>query len=182
MSGVSDYRLSRLGYYADFATAPAAVALSWALTGEKDLATAALAALCGLASWTLVEYWVHRVVFHGVRPLKSQHAIHHKLPEDLIGVSPVSTLAAFVALGAGLPLLLGASAGVGGFTGLILGYLLYILAHDTFHHRPPNAGSPLRAAYLRHELHHRLYDVNFGVQPLAAVWDWVFRTLRRPRT
>ena len=37
-------------------------------------------AALGLASWTFIEYGVHRFVLHGVKPFNAWHARHHRRP------------------------------------------------------------------------------------------------------
>src|SRR5215471_18305558 len=55
----------------------------------------------GFMSWTLIEYFLHRCIMHGLQPYKSWHEEHHRRPKALI-VTPfamsASTALAIVAL------------------------------------------------------------------------------------
>lgn len=47
---------------------------------HADLIQIIVCAALGLASWTLLEYGLHRFVLHGVRLFSSWHAEHHRRP------------------------------------------------------------------------------------------------------
>ena len=137
----------------------------------------------GFLLWTLVEYFLHRVVFHKVPTSLLEvefhflaHGIHHKDPWDqtrlvfpilgAIGLASV-LFGLFTALfepGAALLLM----------SGLLAGYLAYDLGHFAWHHGKSAAAW---FKYLkRYHLAHHYQDMNsrYGVsQPL---WDWVFRS------
>ena len=64
-------RLSKAGYFADFAVYPPVVValLTLALRHAPSLVWVkwSIACLAGIAAWTLVEYVIHRGVLHRIR-------------------------------------------------------------------------------------------------------------------
>ncbi|CCE02969.1 sterol desaturase family protein [Bradyrhizobium sp. STM 3809] len=174
---------SKLSYYAELLLYPivivALLLLELARSGFVLQPRWLLALGAGAALWTLAEYLVHRFLYHEVKILKQLHGLHHARPSDLIG-SPVwvsvvifTTVFALVARGADLQI------ASGGTTGLLLGYLLYLLVHDAVH-RWPLAGPSrlhawLRSCRLRHLRHHRdPQPGNFGV--VTPLWDHLLGT------
>src|SRR3954466_1180049 len=107
-------------YFLDFILVPFAAA------GLIYLNWSALSFAIGVLGWTLAEYWIHRLVFHGSTRFEPMHQMHHALPKDLIGVASWGTFAGFAAIW----LMFGAS-----FTaGFMLGYLGYCVIHVRMHH------------------------------------------------
>lgn len=146
--------------------------------------------LGGVVIWTLVEYWLHRLVFHWEpdHPLGSRlhfimHGVHHDHPNDrlrLVMPPAVSIPLAAVFLGAFL-LTFGPAAGYPLFAGFIVGYLAYDYTHYHVHHHVPRtkAGKRLREQHMRHHFQ----DHRYGYGVSSPLWDVVFRTLparRRP--
>ena len=149
--------------------------------------TAALVA--GLFAWTLVEYVLHRFVFHfsPARPapwLKHLvflfHGIHHVQPWDktrLVMPPAVSVPLAFLFY-ALFDWSLHRLAGPGWlepvFAGFLSGYIAYDLLHYATHHLPMT--TPAMKWLKRHHLlhHHATPDDRFGVT--SPLWDLVFRT------
>src|SRR5690349_6785573 len=82
-------RLSKVGYYSDFVVYPVILgALGGAVmrTPTIERTTTWLAALLGAtATWTLVEYALHRFLFHGVAWISNMHDAHHSDQKALIG-------------------------------------------------------------------------------------------------
>lgn len=139
--------------------------------------------LLGMLSWTLMEYLLHRVVFHFAprntwqeRIMFMLHGIHHDDPHDamrLVMVPAVSIPLAlfFYPL---FTLLMGTELGAIFFAGFVLGYLGYDYSHFYIHHGRPNAwwGKLVRR---HHYLHHHAHEAsNFGVS--TPLWDVVFGT------
>jgi sterol desaturase/sphingolipid hydroxylase (fatty acid hydroxylase superfamily) len=128
----------------------------------------------GVLAWTMIEYLLHRLAFHGFAP----HCEHHAAPTDPVFiVSPLwlSLLASAVLLAA-FSLAAGSlAAGASILAGVIAGYLAYELIHLRIH--SPAAGGPiLRALRKRHYYHHFANDqVCYGVT--SPFWDWVFRSV-----
>lgn len=158
-----------IDYYVEFFTVPMAV-LVLALI-SPPLSNAALNAwIAGYLLWVLIEYWMHRWLFH--RLFRKQHMVHHHRPLDPDG-SP-GTLLAHAALAAGVCLLEAlfqrwiGSALAGG---LLLGYSSYVYTHHLIHigWLSPNSG-----ARKRHELHHRGVEKNYNL--LNPLGDMLFGT------
>jgi sterol desaturase/sphingolipid hydroxylase (fatty acid hydroxylase superfamily) len=63
------------------------------------------------------------------------------------------------------------------FTGLLLGYLAFIVVHYAVHRWPIEPNSWLYSAKMRHLTHHRFDNCNYGVTTIF--WDIVFRTNAR---
>lgn len=156
-------------------------------TGSELLMAAAL----GLLAWTLVEYVLHRFVFHFSpknagprlqRVIFLFHGIHHVQPWDrtrLVMPPPVSVPLAvlFYWLFAWV---VGDLAGRPGwvspmFAAFVAGYLTYDLVHYATHHLPMRTplGRWLKRQHLLH--HHATPNERFGVS--SPLWDAVFRTL-----
>ncbi|WP_158509761.1 sterol desaturase family protein [Methylobacterium sp. AMS5] len=159
--------MSRLAYYADFVSMPA-LALALILFGGATLPGIAL----GLVAWTLAEYVIHRVLFHRLPLFKAGHDEHHAKPSGRTGVTSWHSLLVFGVLFLALP------AGV--LAGLALGYLAYIAAHHAVHHWRIAPGHVLYGLKIRHAMHHRGDEVNFGV--VTTAWDRVFGTYRPIRS
>src|SRR5450432_3668861 len=89
-------KLGKALYFGDFVAIPLAIAglAAWALPGRGMLGaivwTASLPV--GLLVWTLVEYIVHRWVFHEVPFFEKYHDAHHAEPLALIGVPSFASI------------------------------------------------------------------------------------------
>ena len=141
--------------------------------------------LIGLVEWTLLEYGIHRFVFHlddYVPPYKVfyilhflMHGVHHLLPMDnyrlvmppalfCILATPFYLLY-FNVLPLGIAYtLLGAN---------ILGYVYYDLCHYAMHHAElPDFLHPLKKHHIEH--HYKNYTLGFGIT--NRFWDNVFHT------
>ena len=57
-----------------------------------------------------------------------------------------------------------------------MGYFAYIILHHAIHHWTVVPGSTLYALKMRHRMHHRGDDVNFGI--VTPLWDRVFGTYK----
>lgn len=145
----------------------------------------------GVLSWTLMEYGLHRFVFHysarsafGRKLVYAAHLAHHENPRagnrlfsSLLLSLPIAMaylLLAWIAIGS-----LRAASYL--FTGLTAGYSCYEWLHYQAHHRRPR----LRLfRYLRkyHLLHHyQTPGLRFGVtSPLFDVILGTFRPVRKP--
>lgn len=159
----------------------------WAAATAMGPRWGALAALFagGWLSWTLLEYWLHRAIFHLSGETDARkvarfvlHTHHHRTPMDR------GRLAATPFQGGSLALLLAAIDGlvIGGgwqaaLAGQIFGYLVYEAAHYAAHHSARAwFGARLRRHHLRH---HARSGGNFGIS--SGLWDVVFGTrLRGP--
>jgi sterol desaturase/sphingolipid hydroxylase (fatty acid hydroxylase superfamily) len=131
----------------------------------------ALSFASGALLWTLLEYLLHRFVFHHAPIISEIHERHHDDPLALIG-APAWSSFVLALLGVLFPLwlLLGIAAAAGVTSGVICGYLWYVLAHYASHHWHPRRGSYLYRVRMRHARHHYAHDEgNYGVT--VEFWD-----------
>ncbi len=172
--------------------APVALYFLASAIGRRPAAMSALyipaGFLIGLFLWTLVEYTVHRFVFHfsphGPRQERIAfliHGVHHAQPmvkTRLVMPPAISVPLALFSYGATYliaGLALGAPQWVAPvFSGLVSGYLAYDLTHYSLHHLRPRfeAQKLLRRHHLLH--HSQLPFRRFGVT--SPLWDVVFGT------
>ncbi|MGF1509522.1 MAG: sterol desaturase family protein [Myxococcota bacterium] len=140
----------------------------------------------GLLWWTLMEYWLHRAVFHydaktavGRRLIWVLHGVHHDWPNDKLrlvfppGLSiPLAVL--FFLL---FTQLFGTGPRFPAFAGLATGYLAYDMVHYGTHHF--TFDNPvlkfLRSYHMAHHFKHE--PTRFGVT--SPLWDYVFGTAPR---
>jgi sterol desaturase/sphingolipid hydroxylase (fatty acid hydroxylase superfamily) len=177
-------RISQLNYYGDFVLYPIVIAgFAWlGLVRGTELSRPGwlLAVLCGATGWTLLEYGLHRIVFHKLGPVVAMHALHHAVPRALIGAPTWLTAGVFlVTLYAPLALFAPRGLASGITAGVVAGYLVYVTLHHVVH-RPQSrfVRRILADTKRRHMLHHYAGSVgNFGVT--TSAWDRVFRTRLR---
>lgn len=173
--------LSRLGYFAEFLLFPPLVIFATALAlhnhaNPSRFATWLCAYGSGVGAWTLIEYLMHRIVFHHAPVLSRMHELHHDSPRELIG-SPVwaSTLSGLIGVAMPSWAVFGFYLATAATAGIVTGYLWYVFVHFSTHHRDLRRGSYLYRARLRHARHHYLsHRSNFGVT--TELWDHVFGT------
>lgn len=145
----------------------------------------ALAAVGGLCAWTLLEYALHRFVFHhrfrsafGRRLHFVMHGIHHLDPWDptrLVFPPLAGVLVAAPIFGA-IWLVVPLGTALAAMGGVLSGYLVYDMTHFHVHHRKCRTrwGKFLKAWHLEH--HHKRPQALYGVS--SPLWDLVFRTGR----
>ena len=149
---------------------------------------AMLALISGYLFWTLMEYWIHRAVFHfepegalGSRLHWIIHGVHHDHPNDPLRlVMPPSVSVPLAAAFFGLfVLVLGTPSAYGVGAGFLAGYLFYDMLHYALHHHRPRSrvGKRLRELHMRH--HFQDDERGYGIS--APWWDVVFRTYPKPR-
>jgi len=141
----------------------------------------------GLFLWSLVEYILHRFLFHLDKFLPDNrvaitahfllHGIHHYLPMDKLRLVMPPTL--FIALATPFWKLAHAVfywdwyVATAVFCGGIFGYVSYDLTHYFLHHKTlPGYYKELKKYHLEH--HYMDYENGFGVT--SRFWDWVFGT------
>ena len=175
-------RLSKCGYYADLVVYPIVVLaltlVSFRSPHSRFFGVFFLCSLSGIAGWTFVEYAMHRFVLHLIRAAAQMHDMHHASPAAFVGTPSWLSLAAF-GLGAFIPLwtIAGLEVASGAVTGLMMGYVWYLVVHDAVHRWRLNRGSMLYRARLRHAYHHHHVDQrdgNFGVT--TGLWDRLLGT------
>jgi sterol desaturase/sphingolipid hydroxylase (fatty acid hydroxylase superfamily) len=155
---------------------------AWALRYVGVLALIGLTAL-GYVLWTLLEYCMHRFVFHfepehgiGARLHWIIHGIHHDHPNDPLRlVMPPAVSVPLAALFFGIfELVFGHRLAPAVSAGLFIGYVIYDGLHYYLHHARPHGrlGRALRELHMRH--HFQDHTRGFGIS--APYWDHVFRT------
>lgn len=139
----------------------------------------------GVLAWTLLEYVLHRWVFHFRPDPRSElqrdvafliHGVHHDWPYDADRLVMPPVVAICIALVVGVPMraAVGAALFPGLFAGLVAGYLWYDLTHYAVHHlrQHTRAGKLQRRNHLVH--HFTQPDARYGVT--TPLWDICFGT------
>jgi 4-hydroxysphinganine ceramide fatty acyl 2-hydroxylase len=141
--------------------------------------------LLGVLLWTLVEYLIHRYIFHyqprtrwGKQLHFVIHGVHHDYPNDarrLVMPPVISIPLAFLFFG--LFFLIFGSLAPAVFAGLVFGYLCYDMLHYATHHLAMKRGVWLwlKQYHLRH--HFKDDHVGYGIS--SPLWDYIFRTTRK---
>ena len=179
-------KMSKVGYFSEFLVFPPLIIIAMAFVVRDPVshrpAVWVMTYLSGLVGWTLIEYLLHRVLFHQAPVLSQLHERHHRSPQDLIGTPAwVSTLVGVLFVAGPSWTALGFGLGTTVTGGFVTGYLWYVLVHYATHHWQPPRGSYLYRARLRHAGHHHgCQEGNFGVT--TNFWDYVFATVIRPLT
>lgn len=138
--------------------------------------------LSGFFSWTLIEYFMHRYLFHFVDEREWTkrfhyliHGIHHDYPrdEERLFMPPLPGLI-YISVFLSIWWLLFGKHALYFMPGLMNGYLLYSFTHWSIHKfQPPKLLAPL---WKHHNLHHYRYpEKAFGVS--SMLWDYVFGTM-----
>jgi len=82
-------KMSKLGYFSEFILFPPLVLAATLLAFRSSIPPQpviwAIVYGTGLVGWTLIEYLLHRVLFHHAPILSRIHERHHHSPLDLIG-------------------------------------------------------------------------------------------------
>jgi sterol desaturase/sphingolipid hydroxylase (fatty acid hydroxylase superfamily) len=171
-------RAARWTYYIEFFSIPP-IAISLAVFAFMHLSTGSFVSLLlmGAAAWTLLEYWIHRIVLHHVPYFSDQHHVHHQYPKSYIGVHSVGVLGAYAIVGYSLSLIFGAAIAAALIAGIMAMYVAYISIHHRLHHADRFAFGPImQRLWNHHASHHRGGNFDFGVS--TTLWDSVFRTKR----
>ncbi|KAL9688809.1 hypothetical protein QQ045_033233 [Rhodiola kirilowii] len=138
----------------------------------------------GLFIWTLMEYMLHRFLFH-VKTTSYWantahyllHGCHHKHPMDALRLvfPPAATAILCVPFWSIVRILSTPSVAPVVFAGILSGYVMYDLTHYYLHHGKPIEGyfHSLKRYHLNH--HFKLQSLGFGIT--SKLWDIVFGTL-----
>jgi sterol desaturase/sphingolipid hydroxylase (fatty acid hydroxylase superfamily) len=154
---------------------------------QRELSIGAAAGLfaLGLVIWTLVEYTMHRCVFHyeprsgwGKKLHFLVHGVHHDYPQDasrLVMPPVISIPLALIFYGLFLGIF--GQLAPAAYAGLLFGYLCYDMIHYATHHLSMKSGAGLwlKQYHMRH--HYKDDHVGYGVS--SPLWDYVFRTRTR---
>lgn len=141
----------------------------------------------GMLAFTLVEYLVHRYLFHMTTYNEwrkkfqyTVHGVHHEFPKDKDRLAMPPLLSVTVAT----VLLLLLRLALGDLTfaflpGFLVGYAMYLSVHYMVHvYQPPK--NFLKALWINHAVHHyKDGEVVFGVS--SPLWDYVFGTMREKK-
>jgi sterol desaturase/sphingolipid hydroxylase (fatty acid hydroxylase superfamily) len=141
---------------------------------ELRWSAAALTIVAGIGGFTLLEYAVHRWLFHGKESIFTKgHDAHHKNPlgyDAMPFFVPAIVLLSAVGF---FPLFLSRA-----FTFMVsgviaIGYVTYGLCHFAIHHAKFHNKLAIKWA-ANHRIHHHHPDKNFGVT--TPLWDHIFRS------
>ncbi|XP_062094540.1 dihydroceramide fatty acyl 2-hydroxylase FAH2-like [Humulus lupulus] len=141
----------------------------------------------GIFIWTLLEYTLHRFLFHietksywGNTIHYLLHGCHHKHPMDGLRLvfPPAATAVLLTPFWNMVKLFATPSTTPALFGGGLLGYVMYDVTHYYLHHGQPSKDSlrHLKKYHLNH--HFRIQNKGFGIT--SSIWDRVFGTL--PKT
>lgn len=168
------------------AVLPFALACAWyALALGVPPATGAALFALGWLAWTLVEYLMHRFLFHW--PARGEtariatllaHGHHHVWPQDprRIAATPIQVISIALLFHGIFRLALGERWAWAAMSGAMAGYVAYEAVHWMCHHGRPRS-RVLRALKEHHMRHHHLAPGSrWGIG--TPLWDWVFRTAR----
>jgi sterol desaturase/sphingolipid hydroxylase (fatty acid hydroxylase superfamily) len=143
----------------------------------------------GLVGFSLFEYGLHRLVFHGLMRAAVHderlrlaafmaHGYHHEFPNDAsrLVMPPMISWPLAAIFAVVYAALLGVGRAVPLLAGTMAGYLAYDWIHYYTHHFRPKGGigKRLRTYHLRH--HYQDPNAYFGIS--SPLWDWVFGTSR----
>ena len=139
----------------------------------------------GVLTWTLLEYVIHRYIFHYVPKTRVgkllhfiMHGVHHDYPNDAsrLVMPPIISVPLAVVFYIVFILTLGrfAPAALAGFG---FGYVCYDTIHYATHHFAMKRGvwRWLKQYHLRH--HYQDDHAGYGVS--SPLWDHVFKTTRK---
>jgi 4-hydroxysphinganine ceramide fatty acyl 2-hydroxylase len=148
--------------------------------------------LLGNAIWTIIEYGMHRWIFHVEAWLPDHpyalsahfllHGIHHYLPMD--GLRLVMPPILFTALQYPFTQLAYKLFPVWTANGIISGAFAFYVVYDCFHYamhhmKLPRLAKGQKSWHMEH--HYKEPNLGFGVS--SPIWDWVFGTefVSRPK-
>ncbi len=163
------------------------------ISETRSLTSILVLCLMGVLTWSLIEYWMHRLVFHfdaqskkGRNFVNAMHLSHHANPKAMDDLFASLRLSLPIALGycSLVWALMGSwQAMVYLFIGLMAGYFGYEFLHYQAHHRTPRLRlfRYLKKYHLLH--HHQTSSLRFGVtSPLCDYLFGTFPSTQRNRT
>lgn len=141
----------------------------------------------GTLTWTLLEYSLHRGVFHWKPNLQSYnqitlhfllHGLHHKTPMDgdrlVFPPTPALLIVGFfyIIYKALLPYPVFCCFA----SGKLFGYICYDMTHYYLHHGSPRPSTNFHFRKVYHHNHHfKDFDAGYGIS--TVIWDYVFGTV-----
>ncbi|XP_076628636.1 fatty acid 2-hydroxylase isoform X2 [Colletes latitarsis] len=152
----------------------------------STLLEASISYIFGILLWTILEYVLHRKLFHFKPPATSKvlitlhfvlHGVHHKAPFDnrrLVFPPGVGLLIAKL-IWSIYKLLFSETTVYFIAAGTTTGYVCYDLIHYYLHHGAPKVGTYLYTMKRNHNYHHFLHhELGFGIS--SKLWDYAFGT------
>lgn len=138
----------------------------------------------GFIAFTLVEYLVHRYIFHmktyteiRAKFQYTVHGVHHEFPKDKerLAMPPLLSVTIATVLLLLLKLVLG-DLTFSFLPGFLVGYAFYLAVHYMVHvYQPPK--NFLKHLWINHAVHHYKHgEYIFGVS--SPLWDYVFGTMK----
>ena len=137
----------------------------------------------GLLVFTLVEYLVHRYVFHMSTYTEFRkkvqyafHGVHHDYPKDKdrLAMPPILSVTISTALLFIFRLFMGDFV-YAFLPGFLMGYASYLFVHYIVHAYPPPKNA-FKILWVHHGIHHyKSPNRAFGVS--SPLWDVIFRTM-----
>lgn len=163
-----------------------AALLYWSATHTSlSTGTTILMFTVGAMSFTLVEYLVHRYLFHmsadteaKAKAQYTMHGVHHEFPKDKsrLAMPPLLSITLATILLFVFRLILGDLV-FSFLPGFLVGYAGYLAIHYMVHaFQPPK--NFLKALWVNHAVHH--YKNGEGVYGVSSpFWDYVFGTMSK---
>ncbi|MDN5204088.1 sterol desaturase family protein [Fulvivirgaceae bacterium BMA10] len=158
--------------------------LYWGINNSLiSILTAVVLFFVGVITFSLVEYLVHRYLFH-MEPNSefkekvqySVHGVHHEYPKDKdrLAMPPLMSAAISTILFFIFKLLMGNFV-FGFLPGFLVGYCTYLGVHYVVHaYQPPK--NFFKVLWVHHGIHHyKDHERAFGVS--SPLWDYVFGTM-----
>jgi len=137
----------------------------------------------GVICFTLVEYLVHRFIFHFHAVTEKEmelqyniHGVHHEFPrdKDRLVMPPVLSVVLATVFYFLFHFLFGPS-GMIFFSGFLAGYSLYLVLHYAVHATKPPKNF-LKFFWSHHSLHHYA-SVHSAFSVSFPLWDYLFGTM-----
>jgi sterol desaturase/sphingolipid hydroxylase (fatty acid hydroxylase superfamily) len=148
-----------------------------------SLPTTVFLFIVGLLTFSLVEYLMHRYVFHMEIYTEARkkmqyvmHGVHHEFPKDKdrLAMPPLASLTIATTLLFVFRLVMYDNV-FAFLPGFLIGYAGYLFVHYIVHAYPPPKNI-FKKLWIHHGIHHyKNNDIAFGVS--SPLWDYVFRTL-----
>ncbi|NMM50300.1 sterol desaturase family protein [Marinigracilibium pacificum] len=150
-----------------------------ARTTDIPVLTTTLIFLTGVVVFTLVEYVVHKEVYHAKSEsiLKQGHTFHHDYPKQksFLAMPPIMSIVTAIILFLLFRLILN-DYSFSFLAGFLMSYAGYLIIHAITHiYKPPK--NFLKIWWKHHLVHHYNDKVNFGVT--SPFWDHVFGTVEK---
>lgn len=155
---------------------------------DVTVTTILLLFVCGVLTWSLTEYLMHRFVFHiksNNKAIKAfhyaMHGYHHAVPHDTnrLFMPPVPAFL-FLALFFGLFYIFLGKLTWFFLPGFEIGYLFYSRMHYLMHIRVPK-NKYLKKMWHHHAVHH-YNEENKGFGVSSDIWDRIFNTMPSSKT